>query len=472
MSIDRKGTDMVSQRSIDRRSLLRAGLAGAGLLALGGRAGQVRGDEPAGADAPGPRLPHFPPKATSVIWLFMEGGPSGFDLFDPKPELEKRDGQRVAGIQTHFGNPGPLLKSPFTFAQHGQCGHWVCDRYPTLAGCVDDLALIKSVWAESPNHAPAMFQMNTGIIRPGFPSAGAWVNYGLGSRNRDFPGFVVLGGGVMKGGALNWGNGFLPSSFQGTLLRTQGQPILDLARPSDVDAGGQRALLDLAARLNQHHLESHAGDSELSGRAQSFELAARMEQAAPGILDLSAEDAGTRTLYGLDRDGGTSQFGAKCLLARRMVERGVRFVQVYSNDEWDAHGDIKANHTDRCRETDVPIAGLISDLKRRGLFDSTLLVWGGEFGRMPVSEGGKGRDHNPQGFLMWMAGAGIKGGSSHGETDEIGLKAAVDPVSVHDVHATILHLLGLDHQRLTFAHNGRSYRLTDTAGTVIRSILA
>jgi hypothetical protein len=459
---------------LTRRGLLRAGTLGAGLLALGALPGGARllAGEPAAIDPLGPRPGHFPAKAKAVIWLFMEGGPSGFDLFDPKPELEKRHGQRVEGLQTHFGNPGPLLRSPFAFARHGQCGHWVCDRYPTLAGCADDLALIKSVWTESPNHAPAMFQMNTGISRPGFPSAGAWVTYGLGSENRDFPGFVVLGGSVMKGGALNWGNGFLPSSYQGTLLRTQGQPILDLARPDGVDEAGQRALLDLAARLNARHAAAHPGEPELAGRASSFELAARMQLAAPGICDLAHEDDATRALYGLGRDAGTRRFGEKCLLARRMVERGVRFVQVYSNDEWDAHGDIAANHGDRCRETDVPIAGLIADLKRRGLFDSTLIVWGGEFGRMPVSEGGKGRDHNPHGFLMWMAGAGIKGGASHGETDEIGLKAAVDPVSVHDVHATILHLLGVDHQRLTYEHNGRRYRLTDTAGAPIRTILA
>jgi hypothetical protein len=458
--------------TLTRRRLLGAGL---GALTLAGLSGGARlgADEPAADANPlRPRAGHFAAKARAVIWLYMEGGPSGFDLFDPKPELTKRHGQRLEGIQTHFGHPGPLMRSPFGFAQHGQAGHWICDRYPTLAGCADDLALIKSVWTESPNHAPAMYQMNTGIARPGFPSAGSWITYGLGSPNQDFPGYVVLGGSVMKGGALNWGAGFLPAAFQGTLLRTQGQPILDLALPGGVTAARQGELLDLAARLNAGHLQRHPGEADLPGRGASFALASRMQRAAPEITGLAAEDAGTRALYGLDRDGGTRAFGEKCLLARRMVERGVRFVQVYSNDEWDAHGDLAGNHGDRCRETDVPIAGLIADLKRRGLFDSTLIVWGGEFGRMPVSEGGKGRDHNPQGFLMWMAGAGIKGGASHGETDELGLKATVDPVSVHDVHATVLHLLGIDHKRLTFAHNGRDYRLTDTAGEPIRGILA
>jgi hypothetical protein len=420
----------------------------------------------------GARPGHHAPKATSVIWLFMEGGPSGFDLFDPKPELQKRSGQRVGGIETHFGNPGPLLKSPYDFARHGQSGAWVCEAYPRLAECVDDIAFIKSCWAESPNHAPAMYQMNTGITRPGFPSAGSWVTYGLGSENRNLPGFVVFAPGVGKGGPANWGAGFLPAAHQGTLVRPQGQAILNLNRPAGVGRDDQRAMLDLAGGLNATHAAARPGEAELQARIESFELAFRMQAEAPEAVDLSRETEETRRLYGIGTGGKSDRFGRKCLTARRLVERGVRFVQVYSDDEWDAHGDIRSNHDVRCAETDAPVAGLLTDLKRRGLLERTLVVWGGEFGRMPVSEGGKGRDHNPHGFLHWMAGGGVKGGVSHGETDDIGWKAAVDPVSVHDLHATILHLLGIDHKRLTYLHNGRRYRLTDVAGEVLHKILA
>ncbi len=454
---------------ISRRTFLARSFATASLAAFGG-ALPIQALEPSGPLTP--RAPHHPAKAKAVIWLFMEGGPSGFDLFDPKPELQKRGGQKVDGMETHFGNPGGLLPSPFTFAQHGKSGLWMCDQYPTLAKHVDEIALIRSLHTESPNHSPAMYQMNTGIARPGFPSVGAWLGYGLGSVNQDFPGFVVLGGAVMKGGALNWGNGFLPSSYQGTLLRTQGQPILDLARPADVTAERQQAMLALGSAFNADHLVSHLGEPDLVARQASFDLAARMQAAAPAICKIDEETAETRALYGLDRGGGTAEFGRKCLLARRMIERGVRFVQVYSNDEWDAHADISGNHRARCGETDVPIAGLLTDLKQRGLLDDTLVIYGGEFGRMPVSEGGKGRDHNPHGFCSWLAGAGVKGGTAYGETDEIGWKAARDPVSVPDFHATILHLLGLDHERLTYEHNGRRFRLTDVSGKVIRPLLA
>ncbi len=468
----------------NRRQFLERAGSGIGMLAL---AGLLQDQGLLAAEAPNvaassiasprvaplsPKPSHFAPRAKSVIWLFMEGGPSGFDLFDPKPELQKRNGQHVDGIETHFGNPGPLLASPYSFKQYGQSGHWFCEKYSTLAQHADDIALVKSCWAESPNHGPAMYQMNTGITRPGFPSVGSWVTYGLGTENQNLPGFIVMAGGVEKGGALNWGGGFLPTSFQGTLLRTSGQPILNLSRPAGVDRQQQRSMLDLAAKLNGRHAEAHPGEAELLGRIDSFELAYRMQMEAPEVTDLARETEATKAMYGFNQSDGTKTFGAKCLLARRMVERGVRFVQVYSNDEWDAHGGLAENHTPRCQETDVPIAGLLTDLKQRGLLDSTLVIWGGEFGRMPVSEKGKGRDHNPHGFCIWLAGAGIKGGASHGATDEIGWKAAVDPVSVHDIHATILHLLGIDHTRLTYEHNGRRYRLTDTSGEVIRGILS
>ena len=452
-----------------RREFLRRAGGGFGMLALAGlldQQGLLAVEGPAGVTRTG----HFPARARSVIWLFMEGGPSGFDLFDPKPELQKRHGQRIE-VQTFFGNPGPLLRSPYSFRQYGQSGAWVCEKYPTLASCVDDIAFIKSVHTESSNHAPAKFMMNTGMSRTGFPSVGSWITYGLGTENQDLPGFVVFGSADNKGGPLNWGPGFLPSAYQGTPLRTRGRPILNIDRPAGLTADRQRAMLDLAGGLNRRHLADHPGEQDLIGRIESFELAYRMQMEAPEAVDIARESSETRTLYGLDGGPG-DEFGRKCLMARRLVERGVRFVQVYCNAEWDAHGDLVENHNARCAETDVPIAGLLTDLKRRGLLDETLVVWGGEFGRMPVSEGGKGRDHNPNGFLVWMAGGGVKGGTSHGETDEVGYKAAVDPVSVHDVHATILHLLGVDHTRLTYTHNGRPFRLTDVSGEVIRKVLA
>ena len=453
----------------NRRDFLKRAGAGFGLTALTALlAEQAAADSPLSADPLMPRPPHFRPRAKSVIWLYMEGGPSGFDLFDPKPELQKRHGQRVAGIQTHFGNPGPLLRSPYSFQRYGQSGAWVCEKYATLAQHVDDIAFVKSMVTESANHAPAMYQMNTGVPQPGLPSAGAWVNYGLGSENRNLPGFLVMAPGVGKGGPANWGSGFLPGSYQGTLLRSGGQPILNLGRPGDVSREQQRDMLDLARDFNKEHASQRPGESDLLARIESFELAYRMQMEAPDAVDLSKETARTKKLYGIDR-GNT--FGTKCLLARRFIERGVRFVQVYSNDEWDAHGSIKDNHDARCAETDVPIAGLLADLKARGLLDETLVIWGGEFGRMPVSEGGQGRDHNPHGFLVWLAGAGVKGGTSYGETDEIGYKAAVNPVTVNDLHATVLHLLGLDHERLTYAHNGRRFRLTDVAGNVLHKII-
>jgi len=304
------------------------------------------------------------------------------------------------------------------------------------------------------------------------PTAGSWVTYGLGSENSNLPGFVVLGGSQgIKGGPVHWSSGFLPSSFQGTLFRSQGSPILNLDRPQDVEKCDQRAVLDLVANLNTKHLANHAGEPDLTARIESFELAYRMQTEATDVTDFSNETAETQQFYGLDRES-TRTFGRKCLLARRLVERGVRFVQVYSDGEsWDAHSNLSANHIGHCEATDIPIHALLTDLKRSGLFDSTLVIWGGEFGRMPVSQRGNGRDHNPKGFLVWMAGGGVKGGVSFGETDEIGYRAAVDPVTVHDLHATVLHLLGLDHKRLTYLHNGRRYRLTDVAGNVLSKIL-
>jgi len=458
---------------LNRRHFLQRAGAGCGSVALLDLLSNqgLLGAESDRGNPLAPRTLHFPAKAKSVIWLFMEGAPSSVDMFDPKPELTKRDGQKIQ-IDVFNGNPGPLLKSPFQFKQYGESGAWVCDKYPNVAKHVDDFAFIKSLHSESNDHVPALYQINTGIARPGFPSAGAWVTYGLGSENQDLPGYVVLGNNQgIKGGPLNWHAGFLPSAFQGTLFRSEGNPILNLSRPGDVTRDDQRRQLDLLARLNDEHLKEHPGESELLGRIQSFELAYRMQTEAVSLIDFATETEATRKSYGLDRTE-TKSYGSKCLLARRLVESGVRFVQVYSDGEWDAHSNLTGNHTNHCLATDAPIAGLLADLKQRGLMDSTLVIWGGEFGRMPVSQGKDGRDHNPHGFMAWMAGAGIKGGVSFGETDDIGYKAVVDPVTVHDLHATILHLLGIDHKRLTHLHNGRRYRLTDVAGNVIDKILA
>lgn len=454
----------------NRRGFLRQAGAGFGMVAL---ADLLNGDAaraaPAGPLAP--KVAHFPAKAKSVIWLFMEGAPSGFDLFDPKPELDKFDGKRVK-IDVFNGNPGPLMKSPFKFRQYGKSGTWVCEKYPGVAKHVDELAFVKSLHTESNDHVPALYQINTGIPRPGFPSAGSWVTYGLGSENQNLPGFVVLGNrqGV-KGGPINWSSGFLPSTHQGTLFRPEGNPVLNLRRPADVSMADQRAQLDLMAKLNGTHLKGRPGEPDLSARIESFELAYRMQGEAADLLDVSKESKATRKMYGLDEDRSRS-FGTKCLTARRLIERGVRFVQVYSDGEWDAHSDLAGNHSGHCAATDTPIDGLLTDLKARGLLDSTLVIWGGEFGRMPVSQGNGGRDHNPHGFLAWMAGAGIKGGTSFGETDEFGHKAVKDRTTVHDLHATMLHLLGVDHKKLTYFHNGRQYRLTDVAGEVLTKLLA
>src|SRR5688572_28817791 len=350
----------------NRRDFLKKAGAGFGMLAL---ADLLRGDRLLAADTDpmAPRAPHYAPKGKSIIWLFMEGGPSAVDLFDPKPELTKRDGQRV-DIDVFCGNPGPLMKSPYSFNQHGQCGAWVCEKYPNVAKHVDEIAFIKSLYSESNNHVPALYQINTGIPRPGFPSAGAWITYGLGSESRNLPGYVVLGNNQgVKGGPLNWSAGFLPTSYQGTLFRSSGAPILNLNRPEHVSREDQRAQLDFLKKVNTEHLQQHEGEPDLLARVQSFELAFRMQIEAAGLADLSGETAVTRTLYGLDREASRN-FGTKCLMARRLIERGVRFVQVYSDGEWDAHGNLAANHTGHCAATDQPIHGLLTDLKQRGLW--------------------------------------------------------------------------------------------------------
>ncbi|XZE21179.1 DUF1501 domain-containing protein [Pirellulaceae bacterium SH449] len=466
---------------MDRRQWLTRSGGGLGMLALAGlmkEQGLLASDGPrANIAAPDPlqplksRVGHFPAKARSIIWLFMEGAPSAVDMFDPKPELTKRDGERTA-IKAFFGNPGPLMKSPFKFQQYGESGQPVCELYTNVAKHVDKMAFVKSCYSESNDHVPAIYQINSGIARPGFPTAGAWITYGLGSDNQDLPGYIVLGNtNGAKGGPHNWGAGFLPAAYQGTLFRSTGSPILNLKRLASLTDEDQRAQLDLLAKFNDSHFQDRSEESELLARIQSYELAYRMQTAATDVVDINRETEATHKMYGID-DPASKSYGTKCLMARRLVESGVRFVQVYSDGEWDAHSNLKENHKGHCKATDVPIAGLLTDLEQRGLLDSTLVIWGGEFGRMPMSQNGDGRDHNPNGFLQWMAGAGIRGGTSYGETDEIGYAAVTDRVSVNDLHATMLHLMGIDHKHLTYFHNGRSYRLTDVAGVVIDKILA
>jgi hypothetical protein len=469
-----------------RQFLSRAG-AGLGAAALGSMLAAERRAATAGAEARhkaddplAPRKQHLAARARQVIWLFMHGGPSHVDLFDPKPELQRFSGQPLpesfgAVMTRRKVAQNPLLGPVMPFQKRGDSGLEMSDFLPELAQCADDLCVIRSCHGDSVNHPQSVYQMNTGSILMGRPSVGSWVAYGLGTENRNMPAFVVLpdpGGGV-KGGPPAWGAGYLPATYQGTTMRPGANPILHLRPQPAVDAGQQQRALQLVQLLNRRHLAARDNDSELAARINSYELAFRMQMAAPEAVALNEETAETLALYGIGQPE-TDEFGTRCLLARRLIERGVRFVQVYSGDTngWDAHNDVQQNHGMMCRRTDKPAAGLLRDLKRRGLLEETLVIWGGEFGRMPMSEQGKGRDHNPWGYSVCLAGAGVKGGYAHGATDAVGLRAAQDKVHVHDLHATILHLLGLNHEALTYFHNGREERLTDVAGNVVHQILA
>ena len=461
-----------------REFLMKAGggfgaLAFAHLLALDGRS-SVSG----GSVLAQPR-PHFKPKAKSVIWLFMEGGPSHIDLFDPKPELEKLAGKPMP---ESFGRPitamgtanNTIMPSKRKWKQHGQAGIWISDWYPEVAQHADDLCVIRSCWADGLNHVGSVCQMNTGDILAGRPAMGAWATYGLGSANQNLPAFVIMADAAEPfGGPKNWSSGFLPATYQGTQFRTDGPPIYHLAPPKGITADQQRSKLNFLAKLNQRFAADNTENTELAARLNSYELAWRMQSSAPEAVDLSKETEATKKLYGLDQDE-TKKYGSICLMARRLVERGVRFVQCYSGSGsgWDAHSDLEGNHSKYCRQTDRPIAGLLADLKSRGLLDDTLVIWGGEFGRTPFNEKGLGRDHNPWGFTIWMAGGGAKPGTVVGTTDEIGLRAVEERAHVHDLHATILHLLGLDHEILTYLHNGRPERPTVNSGKVVKAAIA
>ena len=463
----------MSQRFFSRRELLWKAGGGIGGLAL---SNILSG---ASVSPLAPKAGHFPAKAKRIISIFCYGGVSQMDTFDPKPMLKKRAGETIPGktIIPSQGTPGGLMPGLWDFKKYGQCGMDVSDLFPHVAQRVDDIAFIRSMHTLSNDHAPALYQMNTGSIQTGYPSVGSWVTYGMGTENQSLPAFVVFtdprGGPI--GGAPNWGNGFMPASYQATPFRPTGDPIVDLKPPPGMTPERQRKWLDYMGKLNEEHWQKNPHDSELAARIESYELAFRMQTSAVEAVDIDKETEATKKLYGVD-GSITEYFGRQCLMARRLVERGVRMVQIYSGggnfgESWDAHWDLKENHGQHCAETDKPIAGLLTDLKSRGLLDDTLVIWHGEFGRMPISQRMSGRDHNPHGFTVWLAGGGVKGGTIVGATDEYGLEAVEKPKKVNDLHATILHLMGFDHTRLTYLHNGRFMRLTDVEGEVIKEVL-
>ena len=430
-----------------------------------------------------PKPPHFKPRATAVISLFMGGGWSQMDTFDPKPALTKYAGEPIDGkvhgdVIVRQGFPGPLMPSPFSFKKYGQSGIEVSEIFPHLAQHVDDIAFLRSVYGRSNDHVQGTYEMQTGQINLGFPSVGSWVTYGLGSVASSLPAFVVMtdARGGPLGGPNDWSAGFMPAAYQGTLFRSTGDPIVDLKPQAGLTADEQRARLDALAKLNELDMQKFPGNSELAARISSYELAYRMQGCAPGAVDLNTESEATKKLYGLDNKI-TEPYGRQCLMARRLVEHGVRFVQIFAGgvgnqntDTWDAHGDIKSNHTQHAAEVDLPTVGLLKDLKARGLLDSTLVIMHSEFGRMPISQRGVGRDHNPGTQTVLMAGAGVTGGQVIGASDDFGYKAMEQPISYHDLHATMLHLLGLDHTKLTYRFNGRDMRLTDVYGTLVPQI--
>ena len=470
--------ELSQQRALflTRRWFLRdcgVGLAGIALNSL------LASDSPAALSRSplAPRQPHVPPKAKRVVYLFQAGAPSHLELFDHKPQLAKHDGQLpppelLKGYRAAFINPNSALLGPkYSFARQGQCGMELSELLTHTAKLADDLCLIRSMRTEAVNHAPAQIMMNTGSQQFGRPSFGAWTLYGLGSESADLPGYVVLTSGRgTSGGASNYGSGFLPTSYAGIPFRGSGDPVLYLSNPKGFDDETQRVSLDSLRRLNQLAL-AETGDPEVAARIQSFETAYRLQSSAPELMDLASEPQSIFELYGI-KDAKESNYARNCLLARRLLERGVRFVQLF-HEAWDQHTDLTKNLKKNCENTDQATAALVQDLKQRGLLDDTLVIWGGEFGRTPMVQGSNdGRDHHNRCYSIWLAGGGVKGGHVHGETDELGFNIARDPVHVHDLNATLLHLLGFDHTRLTYRFQGRDFRLTDVHGHVVRDILA
>lgn len=476
-----KDRTMLPPELPSRRQMLRQSAVGFGYLALSA----LLAEEAAAGKTPSPnplapKPPHFPARAKRVIFLFMKGGPSHVDTFDFKPLLQRDHGKPLpfAKPRVQFAPTGNLLKSPWKFRPQGHSGIAVSELFPNVARCVDDICFLHSLHGTNAAHGGALLKLHTGSDNFVRPSMGAWVAYGLGTENRNLPGFVTICPTLAHGGVNNWGSAFLPAACQGTPLGNASIPA-DRARVRYIHndrlpRAVQRMQLDRLAEMNRKHLAQSGPDLSLEGRINSFELAFRMQTEMPQVEDLSGESPATRRLYGLD-DPTTANFGRQCLLARRFAERGVRFVQVTHSDafvQWDQHSNLKKGHEKNAREVDKPIAGLLCDLKSRGLLEDTLVLWGGEFGRTPTVQGGDGRDHNPQGFTMWLAGGGVKGGFRYGATDDYGFYAVENKVHIHDLHATLLYLLGLDHERLTYRYGGRDFRLTDVHGRVVHDIMA
>ena len=473
------------QTPMTRRGLLSRCASGFGGVALAG----LLADKPFGSALASPsdggslvpRPGHHTPRATSVIFLYMDGGPSQVDTFDYKPDLTTFQGRRPHDViervePTQFENIGTMLPSPWAFSQHGESGAWVSELFPHVATCVDDIAFIKSMTSKFPEHTTANYFLHTGHGIQGRPSMGAWMGYGLGSENQSLPGFVVLNGGLIPPGGLdNFNSGFLPATYQGSVFNPGDAPLANIAPRESSEQ--QREKLDLVSALDQAMIESVGGDDALESALANYETAYLMQRAVPELADISDESDETKELYGVDHSNRTTAtFGRQCLLARRLVERGVRFIELTcpggAGDRWDQHGNLQDGHQKNALNVDQPIAALLKDLKRTGLLDTTLVVWGGEFGRTPFAQGSNGRDHNPHGFTMWMAGVGSQGGGSVGETDNFGYKVVDDRYELHDLHATMLHLMGIDHTRLTYRFSGRDIRLTDVHGRLIEPILA
>ena len=469
-------------RPMTRRDMLVGGAQGFGAVALAG----LMGDRAVGASgtsgATPALLPHHRPRARSVIFLYMDGGPSQIDTFDYKPLLAKHDGKDAAKMMgklepTQFDNIGTLMKSPWKFKQYGESGHWVSDLFPHIARHADKLAVVKSCVSKFSEHTAANYFLHTGGGLQGRPSMGAWTGYGLGSVSQDLPGFVVLNGGLIPPGGLdNFGSSFLPANYQGSIFKATGEAVANIS-PIETRKGMQRAKLDSLRRLDELGAAAFGADPAVESAIANYETAFRMQSAVPELMDIESESKATKRSYGLEEKWeNTRTFGRQCLIARRLVERGVRFIELTcpatSGDRWDQHGKLRQGHGENCLTVDQPIAALLEDLEQRGLLEDTLVVWTGEFGRTPFAQGKDGRDHNPFGYSMWLAGGGIKGGVSHGETDEWGYKAIADKVEIHDLHATMLHLLGIEHTSSTFRFGGRDMRLTDVHGNIVKEILA
>lgn len=457
---------------ITRRDMLHRAGAGFGVLGLASVLNDAANAKLQAINPLDPKPAHFPARAKRIIFLFMNGGPSHVDTFDPKPALAKYHGQRPAvlnSINTMRQGNRTLMQSPFTFQRHGQSGIEVSEIFPEIGKCIDDICVIRSMHTNNPNHEPGLLMMNSGEMQPTRPSMGSWLLYGLGTENHNLPGYVVLCPGKPVVGPQLWSNSFLPGIYQGTHINNSSTDPKTLIRHVEntyLSPAEQRKQLDLLKRMNELHLAQREGDSQLEARIESLEIAFRMQTEAQDVFDINKEPAAVRAAY------GTGEFANACLMARRLAERGVRMTQIYygNGQPWDDHADI-ANHKKHAEKTDRPIAALLRDLKHKGLLDETLVIWGGEFGRTPTSEGSKGRDHHSLGFSMWLAGGGVRGGTVYGATDEFGMVATVDRVHVHDLHATILHLMGIDHEKLTFRYSGRDFRLTDVHGTVVKEII-